>query len=195
MAGGALARCRQTRQISGHLMRIFLFPLASLFLPAAVAAVTPQLTASECAVWQRELSFARSVAEHDAAAFASHVAENAAFGASTPEPNRGRDEIAKRWAGMIAGKRVALRWYPTRVTMAPGVDDVAWSSGPSLIEVLDPKATDRYLMGAFHSVWHKDADGIWRVLFDDGVEPRPATPEQVRNFEAGRADCVVSANS
>lgn len=176
-------------------MRIFLLPLASLFLPAAVAAATPQLTASECAVWQRELSFARSVAEHDAAAFAIHVAENAAFGASTREPTRGREAIATRWAGMIAGKHVALRWYPTRVTMAPGVDDVAWSSGPSLIEVLDPKARDRYLIGAFHSVWHKDADGVWRVLFDDGVEPRPATPEQVRNFEAGRSDCVTSAKS
>ena len=176
-------------------MRILLLPLASLLLSANAAAAAPQLTVSECAVWQRELSFARSVAEHDAAAFATHVAENAAFGASTPEPNRGREAIAKRWAGMIAGKRVALRWYPTRVTMAPGVDDVAWSSGPSLLEVLDPKATDRYLIGAFHSVWHKDADGVWRVLFDDGVEPRPATPEQVREFEAGRADCAASASS
>lgn len=175
-------------------MRIFLLPLASLFLPAAAAA-TPQLTASECEVWQREQSFARSVVQHDAAAFVAHLAENAAFGASTPEPNRGRDAIAKRWAGLIEGRRVALRWYPTRVTMAPGVDDVAWSSGPSLIEVLDPKAKDRYLIGAFHSVWHKDADGVWRVLFDDGVEPRPATAEEVRNFEAGRSDCVAAANS
>jgi len=176
-------------------MRILLLPLASLLLSANAAAAAPQLTASECAVWQRELSFARSVAEHDAAAFVTHVAENAAFGASTPEPNRGREAIAGRWAGVIEGKRVALRWYPTRVTMAPGVDDVAWSSGPSLVEVLDPKAKDRYLIGAFHSVWHKDADRVWRVLFDDGVEPRPATPEQVREFEAGRADCAASASS
>lgn len=176
-------------------MRIFLLPLASLLLPAAAAAATPQLTASECEVWQREQSFARSVVQHDAAAFVAHLAENAAFGASTPQPNRGRDAIAKRWAGLIEGRRVALRWYPTRVTMAPGVDDVAWSSGPSLIEVLDPKAKDRYLIGAFHSVWHKDADGVWRVLFDDGVEPRPATAEEVRNFEAGRSDCVAAANS
>ena len=173
-------------------MRIFLLPFASLLLPAAVAAATPQLTAAECAVWQREQSFARSVAEHDAVAFAGHVAVNAAFGASTPEPNRGRDAIVQRWAGMIQGRHVLLRWYPTRVTMAPGVDDVAWSSGPSLIEVLDPKAKDRYLIGAFHSVWHKEADGVWRVLFDDGVEPRPATAEEARNFEAGRSDCVAA---
>ena len=178
-------------------MRTLLLSFAVLLLPVAAAAApsVPRLTAEECAVWKRELGFARSVAEHDAAAFAAHVAENAAFGASTPEPNRGRDAIVKNWAGLIEGKRVLLRWYPTRVTMAPGVDDVAWSSGPSLFEVLDPKAKDRYRIGAFHSVWHKDADGVWRVLFDDGVEPRPATAEEVRAFEAGRADCVPAANS
>lgn len=181
-------------------MRNFLFSLASLLLPAGVAAAptstpTPRFTAQECAVWQREQSFARSVAEHDAVAFAAHVAENAAFGVSTPEPDRGREAIVKRWAGLIEGKPVALRWYPTRVTIAPGVDDVAWSSGPSLIEVLDPKAKDRYLIGAFHSVWHKDADGVWRVLFDDGVQPRPATAEEARKFEAGRTGCVASAAS
>jgi ketosteroid isomerase-like protein len=175
-------------------MRALLLVFAGLILSAAAAAAPNglQQTAEECTVWQREQSFARSVAEHDAAAFAGHVGENAAFGASTPEPVRGRAAIAKRWTGLIEGRRVVLRWYPTRVTMAPGVDDTAWSSGPSLIEVLDPKAKDRYLLGAFHSVWHKDADGVWRVLFDDGVEPRPATADEVSAFHAGRTDCPAA---
>lgn len=175
-------------------MHLRSFAIASLLAPAVAIAAppTPRFTADECAVWQREQSFARSVANHDAAAFAAHVGENAAFGASSPEPTRGREAIVKRWAGLIEGKRALLRWYPTRVTMTPGVKDIAWSSGPSLFEVLDPKAKDKYLLGAFHSVWHKDADGVWRVLFDDGVEPRPATPEQVSAFNAGQADCRPS---
>ena len=37
----------------------------------AAPAETPHQ--AECAVWQRELSFARSVADHDAAAFAEHL--------------------------------------------------------------------------------------------------------------------------
>ncbi|QNP42185.1 DUF4440 domain-containing protein [Lysobacter terrestris] len=166
----------------------------------AADAAPPQLTAEECAVWQRELSFARSVAEHDAVAFAAHLGEHAAFGASTPAPIRGREAIAQRWAGIIDGKRTVLRWYPTRVTMAPGIADTAWSSGPSLFEVLDPQPAngapkERFHIGAFHSVWHKDADGVWRVLFDDGVEPRPATPAEVAAFDAGRADCGGAAGS
>jgi len=170
------------------------FPVLFLSSFAAMAA-PPPLTAEECAVWQRELSFARSVAAHDAAAFAGHVGESAAFGASTPQPTRGREAIVKRWTGLIEGKHVALRWYPTRVTVAPGVADTAWSSGPSLIEVLDSKATDRYLLGAFHSVWHKDADGVWRVLFDDGVEQHPVGAAEVATFESGRADCQTQTGS
>lgn len=44
--------------------------------PSAIA----PLTAAECEVWARELGFARSVAEHDAATFASHLHPGAAFG-------------------------------------------------------------------------------------------------------------------
>jgi ketosteroid isomerase-like protein len=170
---------------------LLLAPGAAMAAPPAA----PQLSSDECNVWRREQSFARSVANHDAAAFARHIGENAAFGASTPEPTRGREAIAKRWAGLVEGQHVLLRWYPTRVTMARGVADTAWSSGPSLIEVLDPQAKDRYLLGAFHSVWHKDADGVWRVLFDDGVEPVPVGAAEVAAFEAGRADCQVAASS
>jgi ketosteroid isomerase-like protein len=172
-------------------MRLTAFAFACLFAPgsAMAASSAPRLSADECVVWQREQSFARSVANHDAAAFAGHVGQNAAFGASSPEPTRGREAIVKRWAGLIEGKRALLRWYPTRVTMAPDVMDIAWSSGPALFEVLDPEAKDRYLLGAFHSVWHKDTDGVWRVLFDDGVEPRPATPGEVDAFNSGQADC------
>ena len=78
-----------------------------------------------------------------------------------------------------------LEWYPTRTTIA-GVGDIAWSSGPSLFEDLDPHAKQRYRIGAFHSVWHRGADGVWRVLFDDGVEPRPVGEADVAAFRAGR---------
>jgi hypothetical protein len=63
-------------------------PLASAQEP--VASPPPKLSASECEVWARELGFARSVAEHDAAAFAGFVAEGAVFGAKRPNPRRGR---------------------------------------------------------------------------------------------------------
>ncbi|BDU15835.1 YybH family protein [Lysobacter auxotrophicus] len=159
---------------------------------AAVAQTPPKpeparMSPAECEVWARELSFAQSVADHDAAAFASHLEPDAAFGSSQPQPTRGREAIAKRWAGIVEGKRFKLAWYPTRTTIGAGsAGDVAWSSGPSLFEDLDPKSTQRYRIGAFHSVWHRGADGVWRVLFDDGIDPRPATEAEAVAFRAGR---------
>lgn len=156
--------------------------------PSPNAPPSAVMTDAECAVWAREMSFARAVAEHDVQAFADHVAEGAAFGASEARPTRGRAAIVRQWAGILDGKQVRLEWYPTRNTMAGGGDvgDIAWSSGPALTEVLVPGAKQRFLLGSFRSVWHRDADGAWRVLFDDGVPPRPATEAEAAAFRAAR---------
>lgn len=146
---------------------------------------TPVLSAAECAVFARELSFARSVADHDASAFADHVDADAAFDAGGEAPTRGRAAVAEAWAPIVAGKGVRLEWYPTRTTVA-GAGDLAWSTGPALIERLAPDAKQRYLLGQFRSVWRKDSDGTWRVLFDDGAPPRPATEAEAAAFRAAR---------
>jgi ketosteroid isomerase-like protein len=163
----------------------------SAIAQAPADAPVPKLTADECAVWARELSFAQSVADHDAEAFAAHLQQDTAFGASRAEPTRGRDNVTRRWAGIIEGKDLRLAWYPSRVTIG-GPGDVAWSSGPTLYEDLRDEAgaagktESRHAIGAYHSVWHKDPDGTWRVLFDDGVEPKPASEAEVAAFRAGR---------
>jgi ketosteroid isomerase-like protein len=148
----------------------------------------PAFSAEECAVWAREQSFADSVEKHDAKAFATHINEGAVFSAKRPVPLRGRDAILERWAHLIDGTAVKLWWYPTAVAIG-GAGDVAYSSGPALYESTDPKDPQPYSIGGFQSVWHKDADGTWRVLFDDGIEAKPATDADVAAFRAGRKAC------
>ena len=169
--------------------KLLLLPL--LCIAAVAAAAEPPATpvarmyAAECEVWARELSFAQSVADHDAAAFAAHLEADAAFAAESPQPQRGRDVIASRWAGLIEGKTLLLSWYPTRTTIG-GVAGVAVSSGPALFEDVRPGADPHYRIGAFHSVWHKGADGVWRILFDDGIDPQPASDAGGAAFRVGR---------
>ena len=155
---------------------------ASAIVPEPPA---PKLSAAECEVWARELSFAQSVADHDAAAFAAHLHPGAVFGAKSPQPQRGRDDIAKGWKGIVEGKRLKLSWHPTMVAIG-GEGDIAYSSGPALYESLAPDAKQRYSIGGFQSVWHKDDDGVWRVLFDDGLQPAPASDAQVEAFRKSR---------
>jgi ketosteroid isomerase-like protein len=169
--------------------KLLLLPLLCIAAVAAAAEppATPvaRMSAAECEVWARELSFAQSVADHDAAAFAAHLEADAAFAAESPQPQRGRDVIASRWAGLIEGKTLLLSWYPTRTTIG-GVAGVAVSSGPALFEDVRPGADPHYRIGAFHSVWHKGADGVWRILFDDGIDPQPASDAGVAAFREGR---------
>lgn len=145
----------------------------------------------ECAVWTRELSFAATVARHDAEAFAGHLEPDAVFGAGSQARTRGREAIVERWRRIIEGKQVTIEWYPTRTTVG-GVDGIAWSEGPALV-VTEPGTPDEaYRLGRFRSVWRRGDDGTWRVLFDDGDEARSATADEARAFRAGRRDSCPS---
>lgn len=154
--------------------------------PAPPAPPKAHMSAAECEIFSRELSFAQSVADHDAAAFAAHLEADAAFSVEAPEPLRGRDTITREWDGIIHGTDVLLSWYPTRTVIA-GLPDIASSSGPVLIEDTRSGAKQHYRIGTFHSVWHRGQDGTWRVMFDGGGQrPVAATEAEAVAFKAGR---------
>jgi len=173
------------------MIRTFFFVALGLAALPAMA----ETAGDNCAVWQRELSFARSVQQHDAAAFASHIEPGAVFAANSPRPQRGRDAVMAHWRGLVEGKTMRLAWYPTQV-VSDGNADVAYSSGPWLMEAIDPATTPRYVLGHFATVWHRGGDGVWRVLFDGGDEGTPTDKAGVAAFRAAhRAACPGAAKS
>ena len=153
--------------------------LCSSTASGAEGASTPD--SPRCQVWQRELGFARSVADHDPVAFAGFLAANAAFGVSR-EPILGREAVVKAWQGIIDGSALKLEWYPAVVTIG-GDGRTAYSSGPALYQ--DPK-TGAYRHGRYGSVWQREQDGEWRLVFDDGIRPEPADAVAVKAFREGR---------
>ena len=163
-----------------------MFATVLLSLPAtaacALAPATPD-QAARCEVWARELSFAQSVADHDVHAFAAHLHPSAVFGVSRPNPQRGEREILDAWTGLIAGLQTRLWWYPDHVH-AGGDGSIVASSGPALYQDV---ASGLYRLGRFSSVWQRGRDGVWRVVFDDGLAPKPADEGQVEAFHRGRA--------
>ena len=143
---------------------------------------------ARCEVWQRELGFARSVAEHDAVAFAAYLHPHTAFGVGG-KVTVGRAEVTAEWQGIIDGSVVKLEWYPDVVTVG-GDGRTAYSSGPTLY--VNPK-TGAARSGRFGSVWQRDQDGVWRVIFDDGSRPERADAAAVRAFQEGRRTALCSA--
>lgn len=154
--------------------------LALACAPAWAAEPVPPAESARCQVWQRELGFARSVADHDAVAFAEHLHPNAAFGVER-ETTLGRDRIVAEWQGIIDGSAIKLEWYPDKVTLG-GDGRVAYSTGPALYQ--NPK-TGVFRHGRFRSVWQRDQDGAWRIVFDDGNRPEPADAAAVQAFRDG----------
>ena len=168
-------------------MRRLAFIAASLLLaPSAFAG-----TAAECEVWNRELSFAQAVADHDPAAFSKHLLPDSTFIGGNDRPTAGRDAIAKEWAGLIAGQGVLLQWYPERVHVA-GDGQVALSRGPYWMESAGPDGKPRYVAGRFISTWLRDAAGTWHVAFDGGGGnvPKPVDAAEIERLRAGRKGCT-----
>lgn len=158
--------------------------------PAPGAPSTRSLSHAECEVWAREASFAQSVVDHDAKAFAGHLHAEAVFIDGRGGVTRGRDAVVQDWAGLVAGKTVALRWYPDAVSVA-GDTGIALSRGPFWIEDLAPDARQRFVAGRFISTWVRDAAGQWHVLYDGGggADAKPATEAEIAALQAARSDC------
>jgi ketosteroid isomerase-like protein len=161
--------------------------------PAAAPAPT-RMSAAECEVWNRELSFSRSVEAHDATAFASHLHEGTVFGAGSPAPVRGRAAVTDSWQEIIEGKKYALRWHPAFVSIG-GDPNIALSSGPAWTDDFDPSTKQRYTISRFTSTWVKDRDGQWRVLFDGaGAPPKAASAEDIAKLVAAQSATCPKAS-
>ncbi len=162
--------------------------------PAPAATPRVPMSATECAAWEREKSFAASVEAHDAVAFRAHLHVDTVFIDGRGGLTRGADAVTESWAGIISGEELVLRWYPDVVTIA-GTTGVALSRGPYWIENTKADADPRFMVGQFISTWLRGPDGQWQVIFDGGGggRPQPATAEQVTALKAGLAKSCPQA--
>jgi uncharacterized protein (TIGR02246 family) len=113
-----------------------------------------------------EAAFARTMAERDLEAFASFLAEEAVFVGSSGTL-RGAGSIRPAWSGFFEAESAPFSWQPGIVEVLDS-GTLALSSGP----VFDP-AGQR--IGTFNSVWRREADGRWRIVFDKGCPPCDCT--------------------
>jgi len=142
--------------------------MPAVVLLTALLLAQAKMDPDECAVWQRELSFAQSVDNHNAKAFAAHLHPGTVFAAGTENPVRGAGAVLKDWASLIEGKPLRLRWRPNSVNIG-GNRNVAISRGPYMMEDTRPGAKTKYRIGTFLTIWgRKSADAPWLVLFDGG---------------------------
>jgi ketosteroid isomerase-like protein len=139
--------------------------LAALGLVIAVASL-PALseTTEELAQQVRaaETAFAKSMADRDHAAFATHVADEAVF-FGRQKAQRGKAAVVAAWKPLFDGPTAPFSWAPENVEVLDS-GTLALSSGP----VRDPSGKQT---GVFNSVWRREKDGTWKIVFDKGCPP------------------------
>jgi ketosteroid isomerase-like protein len=135
----------------------------SLTCLAALAAFT-SAAAADLATLAKEVrdaeqSFAATMAARDHIAFTKHLADDAIF-FDGEKPVRGKAAIAASWKAYYEKPNAPFSWHPENVEVIDA-GNLAYSSGP----IIDPKGKR---VGTFNSVWRREADGTWRVVFDKG---------------------------
>lgn len=125
---------------------------------AGGAAAADQTTLAK-QVREAEQAFAATMAARDHAAFTKHLADDAVF-FDGEKATRGKAAVAAAWKSFFEGPNAPFSWTPESVEVLDS-GTLAYSSGP----VLDPKGKR---VATFNSVWRREADGTWRVVFDKG---------------------------
>jgi ketosteroid isomerase-like protein len=135
-----------------------------------VAGPAASETTAELAAQVRaaETAFAATMAGRDLASFGSFVADEALF-FGRRGVLRGRPAVVDGWKPFFDGPKAPFSWAPETVEVLDS-GTLALSSGP----VYDP---DGKVTGTFSSIWRRDADGRWRVLFDKGCPVCPDPPK------------------
>jgi ketosteroid isomerase-like protein len=130
-------------------------------------------------VRQTETAFAKTMADRDHAGFASFLSEETVFFGR--RVLRGKKAVADAWKPFYEGEKAPFSWRPEHAEVLDS-GTLGFTSGP----VFDPSGKRT---GTFNSVWRLEADGKWRIAFDNGCprceceaspapapSPKPSTP-------------------
>ena len=108
-----------------------------------------------------ETAFAGSMADRDIDAFTSFLADEAVF-FGEQSVLRGKDAVIAGWSAYFEGEAAPFSWRSESVEVLES-GTLAHSSGPVFV----PGGQQ---VGIFNSIWRREADGRWLVVFDKGCQ-------------------------
>ena len=124
-------------------------------------------------IMKADADFAQSVAEKNRERFLSFLADATTFNGGTAAELHGRDAVMKDWADFFAPEGPTLSWTPTKGEVV-GAGDLGYTTGRSLFRAKGPTGAVTERRGEYLTVWRKQADGSWTVVFDTGSTLSPA---------------------
>jgi ketosteroid isomerase-like protein len=156
-------------------MKTFIQLASVLFLATILA--TPVLADVSDEVRCHEIAFSQSVENQDLEAFTSLIDPDARFVAGSV--SRGIAEIANAWAVFFSADGPKIKWRPQIVEVIEN-GTLALSRGPYRMIAADAEGTSTEYWGTFNSIWRKQDDGSWTVVFDAGSESATAPSTEIQ---------------
>ncbi|MEX1309028.1 MAG: DUF4440 domain-containing protein [Candidatus Sulfomarinibacteraceae bacterium] len=142
------------RARSGRVVAVLAISVWLLAGPAAGGDSTPDEELGAV-----EKAFAATMADRDLEAFSSFLDDEVVF-FTGPTELRGRQAVVDAWAPFFEGEAPPFSWRPEVVSVLDS-GALGLTSGP----VDDPEGNR---VGSFNSIWRKNKDGDWKIVFDRG---------------------------
>lgn len=89
---------------------------------------------------------------------------------------RGKPAFLEGWAPLFAASAVSLRWQPELARIS---DDgtLGFTVGGYTTTKTESNARRKVGSGKYVTIWRKQADGSWKVIFDAGVHDAAPDPQ------------------
>jgi ketosteroid isomerase-like protein len=142
--------------------------VVTILTGVSIAGDSPKTAELAAELWATEQAFAQTMADRDHEAFASFLANDTVFFA--PGEIRGKDAVAAAWKPLFEGAAAPFSWQPEAATVLDS-GTLGLSAGP----IFTP---DGKRVGTFNSVWRRQDDGTWKVIFDRGCPPCECPPAE-----------------
>jgi ketosteroid isomerase-like protein len=165
-------------------MRVRLF-LAALLVMCGEALADP-VDDVRC----REIGFSLAAEARSAARFTTFIDADARFVGN--RVTRGPIDITEAWGTFFADGGPAIKWRPQFVEVLED-GSLALTRGPYRMIVTEEDGSTSEHWGTFNSVWRKQADGSWKVVFDAGSPSAAPPPADVRALLDDEHGCPSEA--
>ena len=149
---------------------------AAMALTLAVGDVRAQgqgFPAETAQILKADADFAKAVADRSRERFLSFIADVTTFNGGSPSEVRGRDAVMKDWSDFFDPDGPTLSWTPTRGEVV-GAGDLGYTTGRSILRGKGPNGETVERHGEYLTVWRKQRDGTWKVIFDTGSTLPPS---------------------
>jgi len=124
-----------------------------------------KVSADEEAIRAADQGWARVFAAKDLKASVEFCAEGASFMAPNAPIATGKQAISQAFSFFFTLPVLQINWQPTKIEVARS-GELGYSSGAYEMSFKDPSGKTVPDHGKYVTVWRKQSDGSWKVIYD-----------------------------